>query len=279
MTNAKLKGSRPTLAAHVAFCVVPADRVLKQAKDVERGAPLGGVAGARPGGHRPCRPSDPSRRVELELHERGARVVGRDGRVDDVAVTVRRAPRDLLRVGLRVAQRHAEPDRAVQLEVVGLGHRVARRRIVRHDHLVLVAVSRARLVRVDTADGSVVTHVLVAEHLLRVRDLRTQAAVFAVDRGVAGRPRRAGAAVAADLADAAGPAAIDAAATSSAPAPMNSRAGFISCSLRRASLSGWARPAPAPGSASRTLAPPRWLVNATTHISKLFRPDLADDHT
>ena len=26
----------------------------------------------------------------------------------------------LLRVGLRVAQRHAEPDRAVQLEVVGL---------------------------------------------------------------------------------------------------------------------------------------------------------------
>jgi hypothetical protein len=48
---------------------------------------------------------------------------------------------------------------------------------------------------------------------------------------VAGAAR---AAVAVDLADAAGPAAIDAAATSSAPAQMNSRAGFISCSLRRA---------------------------------------------
>jgi hypothetical protein len=50
---------------------------------------------------------------------------------------------------------------------------------------------------------------------------------------------------------------------------MNSRAGFISYSLKRAYAAGLA-PAPAPGSASGTLAPPRWLVNATIHISKHF---------
>jgi hypothetical protein len=50
---------------------------------------------------------------------------------------------------------------------------------------------------------------------------------------------------------------------------MNSRAGFISYSLKRAQAAGPA-PAPAPGSASGTLAPPRWLVNAFTRISKHF---------
>jgi hypothetical protein len=50
---------------------------------------------------------------------------------------------------------------------------------------------------------------------------------------------------------------------------MNSRAGFISCSLRRAEAAGPA-PALAPGSASGTLAPTRRLVNAITHIAKHF---------
>src|SRR5215475_6411703 len=99
------------------------DRVLSEAENVHRGAPLGRVTPACPHRDLPGRPGHPSRRIELQLQERGARVVGRYSRVDDVAVAVGRASRDLLRVGLRVTQRHPQPERPVQFELVGLARR------------------------------------------------------------------------------------------------------------------------------------------------------------
>ena len=51
------------------------DRVLQQAEHVHRGAPPGRVTGIRADGDRPRRPRDPTRRIELQLHERRPRVV------------------------------------------------------------------------------------------------------------------------------------------------------------------------------------------------------------
>ena len=48
------------------------------------------------------------------------RVLRADGRVDDVAIAVGRAGTHLLRIGLRVAHRHAEPERRGKLEVNAL---------------------------------------------------------------------------------------------------------------------------------------------------------------
>src|SRR6266851_7263268 len=102
----------------------PVDRVLGEAENVQRGAPLGRVTGACPDRDLPGRPRNPPRRVELQLRERRPRVIGRDRRVDDVAVAIRGAGRHLVRVGLRVAHGHAQPERTVQLELVGLTRRV-----------------------------------------------------------------------------------------------------------------------------------------------------------
>src|SRR5207248_8822539 len=101
------------------------DRILGEAVDVERGTPLV-VTRTLPHGARVHRNRlmVVTRRVELHLHERGASVSGEAGVVVGgyVAVAVRRARREvLLRIGLRVAHRHAEPERGMQLEVVRVG--------------------------------------------------------------------------------------------------------------------------------------------------------------
>src|SRR5262249_56615647 len=56
----------------------PVDRVLREAEDVHGGAPLRRVTTARADGDLPRRPRYPAGRVELQLHKRGAWMVGGD---------------------------------------------------------------------------------------------------------------------------------------------------------------------------------------------------------
>src|SRR5229473_7806526 len=83
-------------------------RILRQAVDVQRGAPVPRTAALA------VELLHPARRVELQLHEGGARMLGQRG--GDIGVAVRSAGTDLLRIGLRVAHRHAEPERRGELE-------------------------------------------------------------------------------------------------------------------------------------------------------------------
>src|SRR5205085_6429216 len=120
---------------------VSMDRVLRQAIDVERGAPLGGgTTGAR-------RPLYIARWVELQFHERRAGVVGKSG---DVRVTVSRAVGAHLWVGLGVAQGHTQPECRMELEVPRLvvrgGIRDERRGVGGEDQLPLVAIAGPRRV-------------------------------------------------------------------------------------------------------------------------------------
>jgi len=161
------------------------DRVLGEAEDVHRGAPPGRVAGAGTDRDLPGRPGHPPRRVELQFHERGAGVVGRGSRVQDVAVAVRGAGGHLLRVGLRGAQRHAQPDRPVQLERVGLAWRVrvGWRGVVRQDQRVGHVVPGPRGIGVEDRGRLVVPDILRPEGLLGVGHFGAHA-VLAVDRRV-----------------------------------------------------------------------------------------------
>src|SRR6202011_1631144 len=96
------------------------DGVLREAEDDHRGAPFGRVTGAGSVCNRPGRPRNPSRRIELHLHERGPGSVFRLCQVDDVAIAGRCAGRYLIWTRLRIAQGHAKPESTVELEVVGL---------------------------------------------------------------------------------------------------------------------------------------------------------------
>ena len=169
----------------------PSDRVLGEAEDIHRSAPLGRVTGAGADCDLPGRPGHPPGRVELQLHERGARVVGRDRGVHDVAVAVGGAGGHLLRVGLRGAQGHAQPDRPVQLELVGLTRRVrvGRRGVVRQPQRVGHVVPGPRGIGVEDCGRLVVPDIFRAEDVSGVRYLSTQAAVLTVDGRVLARAR------------------------------------------------------------------------------------------
>ncbi len=142
------------------------DRVTREAVDVEGGAPLRGIAAVARG------PVHPARRVELHLHEGNPRMVRAHGRVDDVAVAVRRAGGQQLRERLRIAHRHAKPEGGMELEVEGIGGGL--RRIARQRQLILHPVSRAGLVGVEQHRGFVMANVdPLTEHLFGVEHLRT----------------------------------------------------------------------------------------------------------
>ena len=94
------------------------DWVFGEAIDIERCAPFGRVA-AEAG-----ELGDPSRGIELQLHERDPGGLLRLCRINDVAVAVRRAGWLLLRIGEGVAHRHPKPEGRVKLEIVPLGIRV-----------------------------------------------------------------------------------------------------------------------------------------------------------
>ena len=129
------------------------DRVDRQAVDVECDAPLGGITRG------PVELLHPARWIELQLRERRSGMVRAHRRVDDVGVAVGRARRHLLRVRLRVAHRHAEPERRVQHDVVRLRRAVRTRRVARDLQLVAHPVARARLLRVEQHRRLVVTDV------------------------------------------------------------------------------------------------------------------------
>src|SRR6267143_4141559 len=113
----------PRLNTHLAETVVIVGNirvhVQGKAEDVDGRAPLDRVARV------PRGPWDPSRRVKLQLHEGGARVIPDVVRfrgvraIEDVLVAARRAWQHGDRGRLGVAQGHAEPERWVQLEVEG----------------------------------------------------------------------------------------------------------------------------------------------------------------
>ena len=148
---------------------LPGDRVLRQAVDVERSAPFLRIAAGA------CWPGYPTRRIELHLHKGDARMVGADGGINDVAITVRRAGADLLGEGLGIAHRHAEPERWMQLEVERLVSRVCRCRISRKLEFVQHPVASARHIGVEERLRLVMTNVhILSENLLRVLDLGTK---------------------------------------------------------------------------------------------------------
>src|SRR5258707_11209414 len=112
-------------------------------------------------------------------------MVWRDGGIDDVAIAVWRAGGHLLRVGLRGAQGHAQPDRAVQLELIGLARRVrvGRRGVAGQLYRVGHVIARPRRIGVENRGWFVVTDVLAAEDIGRVGDFGTRT-VCAVNRRV-----------------------------------------------------------------------------------------------
>ena len=165
--------------------VVAGDRIPGQAVDGQRGAPPGGVAAlAVELGH-------PARRVQLQFQERHPRVPGAGPGIDDVAVAVRGARGDLLRVGPRVAQVQAEPEGRPQLEAVREAVVGRRCGVLRQGERVLHVVAGAVLGGVEVQLGLVVADV-VAERFVGVEDLGAQHARRATVGQLACGARRGG---------------------------------------------------------------------------------------
>ena len=155
--NAKLMYSTPprTCDWHGRVEGLARERILGEAVDVQRDAPLGGIA-AGAGELR-----DPPRRVELQLLERHARREVVLGRVDDVLVAVRRAracsspgTRRCRTSPCRTRRRGAARSRSpLVFEKPPAG-------CLRDGQVVLRPVTRARDIRVEERRRLVVTDVL-----------------------------------------------------------------------------------------------------------------------
>lgn len=102
----------------------------------------------------------------MHLHEGCARMVGANGRIDDVAIAIGCAGADLLGIGLRIAHGHTKPEGRMELEVEGLprfGHSVRFwRRVARELERPPIVVTRTSYVGVEEVRRLVMPNVCIA---------------------------------------------------------------------------------------------------------------------